>query len=269
MNIIKNKLISLSSFYFPIDLKDNFRKRLYFMVDNQNRYYFFRCINDIISDLKYLYYISIEGEIYSEVSNRFLSQSYDIYGYRVKSLSSYTSNTGFKAFKIHRLIKILFDYTPNHKSLEINHLNGIKDDNSLDNLEWCTGKENIYHAMDTGLLDQDYLDENIVRKICELIEAGERDIHIRKKFGLIKQTVNQIRNHQTFTHISKDYDIDKPMQPFKKISLNQLNQIATLFKMDRDNIIDITAQEVADLYGVTKRNMFQVKKYLRDKGHRF
>lgn len=49
---------------------------------------------------------------------------------------------------VHRLIAITF--LQNIKE-EVNHKNGIKNDNKLHNLEWCTRSENIKHAYDTGL----------------------------------------------------------------------------------------------------------------------
>lgn len=61
-------------------------------------------------------------------------------------------NINGKQQSIHRLIAKTF--IPNQKNKnQVNHIDGNKENNRIDNLEWCTAKENTRHAYKNGLIN--------------------------------------------------------------------------------------------------------------------
>lgn len=61
-----------------------------------------------------------------------------------------TNETGKKEFRVHRLVASEFVENVQNKE-QVNHIDGNKLNNKVDNLEWSTRNENMQHAYDTGL----------------------------------------------------------------------------------------------------------------------
>lgn len=113
----------------------------------------------------------------------------------------------FKNVDIHRLMAIAFLPNPLNKK-QVNHINGIKNDNRLENLEWVTPKENSVHSRLTGLAKQNgedsvwaKLKNEDVLAIREMAENGITFREIGEKFGIHAMTAWNIANRRRWKHI--------------------------------------------------------------------
>ena len=95
------------------------------------------------------YIIDKDGDIYSTISNKFLKLSVMPSGYQKVTLRNDEEDAA--TFLVHRLVAIHFIPNPNNLR-EVNHIDGNKENNCIDNLEWCTRKENIQPAERIGLM---------------------------------------------------------------------------------------------------------------------
>lgn len=102
----------------------------------------------VIDGYEGLYSASKSGKIFSHKSNKFLSQGNpnSRWGYTYVHL---IKDGNQKSCSVHRLIAKTFIPNPNNLPC-VNHIDGNKNNNCVDNLEWCTQKENVAHCIASG-----------------------------------------------------------------------------------------------------------------------
>lgn len=133
----------------------------------------------------------LENEVWKEIPLELTSNRPNYY---VSSLGRYKNNkgqiinvkysSGYKRVRIgdvkyllHRLVALTFIPNPENKE-QVNHIDGNKINNSVENLEWVTNKENQIHKVQTGLykgmhkIIQYDTNMNIINKFNSIVEAS-------------------------------------------------------------------------------------------------
>lgn len=173
-----------------------------------------------IKDLEGFYEISNLGNVKS--ISRVVNSSVQKCGFRIikeKIKQSQDNGKGYKQlyvqvnnkrklFYIHRLVAQSFLPNPENKP-QVNHINGIKTDNRVQNLEWCTSNENRKHAVDNNLMkkgenhSKSKLTEKDILAIRRLYRINPRfnKTNIAKKLGVRDTTIHKIINNQRWKHI--------------------------------------------------------------------
>lgn len=169
----------------------------------------------LISD----YYVSNYGRAYSIRWKRLLKQSPDKDGYMRIGIVIDGKN---KTVKVHRIEMMSFYPIYDSDSYEVNHKNGIKNENLLPNLEWCKPIENTRHGWDIGLNTnkgegnmKTFLKEEDIHLICSYLSEGLRTCEICTKLGIydskerirMNGIISGIKLGKTYRYISNQYNI--------------------------------------------------------------
>lgn len=117
----------------------------------------------------------------------------------------------YKQWRVHRLVAMHFIGLPeNYKNLQVNHLDGNKSNNRVDNLEWCTLAENIQHGYRMGLYrvgeekHNAKLTNNQIKEIRSTYIRGSRTKGIKplaRKYGVSAQAIRYIINKVTYKDV--------------------------------------------------------------------
>lgn len=159
------------------------------------------------------YKVSNKGRVSSNYSGSYkLLKAYDKReGYTMVNLYV---NANSKAVYVHRLVGETFIPNPKNKP-QINHKNGIKDDNRLENLEWVTRSQNMKHAWDKlGLVSPNSIPLKCITLNIETESVSEMSRLLQEKGYAEKCSITNI-----FRRIEKGDRFNYKGLEFKVIEL--------------------------------------------------
>lgn len=192
------------------------------------------------------YWVNSLGEVFRE--NKILKPQIGGTGYHIVNIYYEKGKSVSKL--IHRIVATAFIPNPENKR-EVNHINGDKLDNRVENLEWATPKENTQHAIrmglmpirDISLLRNGWLlkrDEIITRQsirvsgegnpsrkltkkdvlhIRDLYKQGLTACQIAKKLSLKRMNVTDIIKGTTWASVPIDYIPPKKLRGYPIIKI--------------------------------------------------
>lgn len=148
------------------------------------------------------YLLHKDGRVYSIRKHKLLRQQLSTHGYPKVML---WSNYKHKNYMIHRLLAEHFIPNPNLNKTSINHIDGNILNNSLDNLEWCTQKENIKNSIDRGTFKPvKFVKPGVPPRPVEGIKDGKKTKYLSimeasRQTNTIHQNIHKVCNGQRHT----------------------------------------------------------------------
>lgn len=99
-------------------------------------------------------------------------------------------------FRVHRLVANAFIPNTENKPI-INHKNGIKTDNRVENLEWCTSSENITHAIENRYIKTKLTDEEAIDIFNSVLSTRK----LGSKYNVNASIIWRIKNKKAYKHL--------------------------------------------------------------------
>lgn len=172
-----------------------------------------------IKNFRDLYQISNLGRVRRKDTLKVLTPLTLSKGY--KGVRLYENEKQAVTKKIHRLVAEYFLENPLNLP-QVNHIDGNKSNNKVENLEWCSNDYNMNHALLHGLIPKgekrhdSKCTEESLQYLQELINAGFTIKQLSIVYGVCKQVMKTIVRNQTYKHLHLNLQYNNP--PEKKFN---------------------------------------------------
>ncbi|HRF69961.1 MAG TPA: HNH endonuclease signature motif containing protein [Candidatus Pelethenecus sp.] len=186
------------------------------------------------------YLAGSDGSIYSKKRKKYLAQEKTKDGYLKVTLY----NEGkYRSRKTHRFIAEAFIDNPENKP-QVNHIDGNKTNNRVENLEWCTAEENMQHAIFSGLYNEKSIKNSIESRISKYgkdhllinLEKG-RTPEVRKK---LSETLKR--------KAKEDKQFISKLKEIQKKSQEKIQRRTVIKDINSNEIYEFTSRKEASLF---------------------
>lgn len=167
-------------------------------------------LNKSFPGLKDRYYIDDLGNLYTDYGTKKMTDTLKNKGYIGNSLIR--QDGSHKVYMRHRLVLQTFNPIDDYDEKQVNHIDGVKTHNYVENLEWCTNQENRIHACQNGLAARLVGEQNPHHKftedeVLEIIQSLQNHTPysvLTEKYQCSKSAISAIKNKRTWTYLTKD-----------------------------------------------------------------
>ena len=218
----------------------------------------------ILNGYKTKYIIDRLGNVYNKKSEKRLKNILTSGGYYRVQISIKSKSI---SLSVHRLVALAFIPNPENKP-DVNHKDGDKSHNYVENLEWATKSENVKHAFAHGLNSnagemnpKSKLTEKDVIKIWNDIRKGMNFTTIGNKYSVSKATISHIYNGDTWKDLYKKYHLINDKSKSIKYSDKTIKKAKNLIYKKK-----YTMKEISKITGININYLYALKsnRYRKD-----
>ena len=210
------------------------------------------------------YLISDSGLVYSLKNNKYVKPQKNHRGYL--RVGIYINGKAYRV-SIHKMV--INTFGPQQKeNQQVDHKDGNKENNDIDNLEWVSPSENIRRAFKLGLKSAfkgethaaSVYTDKFIDEMCKSISEGMSISEASRKFNFQRSYIYSIISGKNWAHISSKYDFTKSYtkQAFPKEFYNDLEKMMGIGMkkgdviMELDKKYNVKSKNVVYRYGLKK-----------------
>lgn len=162
---------------------------------------------EVVPGRKPYYAINSYGEVMNTDTGKYLKDTWDTKGYSIYHLQNFDKNNSKKPIRTHRIVIQTFNYFDGCKDYFVDHIDGNKKNNYIENLRYADAKSNAYyfHNDPTQIkyYNDNHPDKITFKAMHEDLENGMKMIDVARKHNVDVCYVHNLKNDKCYKEISK------------------------------------------------------------------